>query len=65
MVRSFAFIAMLCFALVASAQLKQDSVRVYFRQDKSVVDTLYLNNAASFSRLDEFTACTLAILNIG
>ena len=44
---------MLCFALVASAQLKQDSVRVYFRQDKSVVDTLYLNNAASFSRLDE------------
>ena len=51
--RCFTFIAMLCCALVASAQLKQDSVRVYFRQDKYAVDARYLNNKENFSRLDE------------
>lgn len=44
---------MLCCALVASAQLRSDSVRVYFRQNQSVLDMYYLDNAKDFARMAE------------
>ena len=42
---------MLFFALCASAQVKKDSVRVYFRQGKSVIDLQYRDNSSNFSLL--------------
>ena len=51
--RTFVIIGMLFCVLCSSAQVKRDSVRVYFRQGKSVVDLRYLNNTSHFSLLAE------------
>jgi len=51
--RTFVMIGMLFCVLCSSAQVKRDSVRVYFRQGKSVVDLRYLNNTSHFSLLAE------------
>lgn len=45
------FIGVMLCALYASAQVTQDSVRVYFRQGQSVVDISFRDNAEHFTQL--------------
>lgn len=49
--RNIFFIGVLFCILGASAQVRRDSVRIYFRQGKSVVDLHYRDNASAFSLL--------------
>ena len=49
--KNIVLIGMLFFALCASAQVKKDSVRVYFRQGNSVIDLQYRDNFSNFSLL--------------
>ena len=51
MKRYIALISMLCCLFTSSAQLMRDSVRVYFRQGKSLMDVRYLDNEQNLDLL--------------
>jgi len=53
MKRYIALISMLCCVFMASAQLMRDSVRVYFRQGKALLDVHYLDNEGNLASLAE------------